>query len=576
MISTNKKTVVRDIPQPFNRQAVRASQIKPAVTQPKTTVFTQSDIRQISPPVFRPQSAPSAVQPKLANGVVRQKTPIAPLVYRPQPVPKVLQKKSGATELPQTVQSPRQPIAPPVYAPVAKKIAQPKLRTAPKAPPVYRPTQGGIAQPKLATARPADKLPKAPSVYQVEPKQLSLQPSQPLQKKSRAVTPQASAPRTARQKKEFSAARALTPLALAAKRQGGRLRLADAKPDAIQRYSVLSRDRIVFEMPTMVNKPEPDLPYAVVAGAEFLAQQSLPGRWGSDKGHDFLTSPGGQDAWVVGRPFGQALRLSDDGNMAIEDTDLSRRQPKEFYATSTIVREANHALKQVGARVSLTQGSHALTIVTAKRQVIALYTVTPVFVKPPPQNCNAMAAEIIGSSSSFTAMKKSAGMNAAKKIAVKTAPLHTRAFHSKEITPQEFEKLEGTLVEEYVHQLPQSQHLLKTEQINQYAQPGIGEAFMIGTLGNPTKQSGGTARVLDFESGEDRTLGWGFHFAGVVAVSGDDRVTLENYARGDDRRDDPDPRWFFQMYGGSGGQTFYDFHKAKGEFSNPVVVSVKK
>ncbi|MFN7999730.1 MAG: hypothetical protein U0X75_01795 [Acidobacteriota bacterium] len=213
MISTNKKTVVADIPQPFNRQGGGRRSLKSSLLSPSQRLryFTQSDIRQISPPVFRPQSAPSAVQPKLANGVVRQKTPIAPLVYRPQPLPKVLQKKSGATELPQTVQSPRQPIAPPVYAPVAKKIAQPKLRTAPKAPPVYRPTQGGIAQPKLATARPADKLPKAPSVYQVEPKQLSLQPSQPLQKKSRAVTPQASAPRTARQKKEFSAARALTP-----------------------------------------------------------------------------------------------------------------------------------------------------------------------------------------------------------------------------------------------------------------------------------------------------------------------------------------------------------------------------
>ncbi|MFN7999729.1 MAG: hypothetical protein U0X75_01790 [Acidobacteriota bacterium] len=84
--------------------------------------------------------------------------------------------------------------------------------------------------------------------------------------------------------------------------------------------------------------------------------------------------------------------------MAIEDTDLSRRQPKEFYATSTIVREANHALKQAGARVSPTQGSHALTIVIAKEASgRAFYTVTPVSLKPPPQIVNAMAAEIIGS-----------------------------------------------------------------------------------------------------------------------------------------------------------------------------------
>jgi hypothetical protein len=556
MNSTNKKSPgVRGVLQPFNRQAGHAPQLKPVVAQ-----------------LRRGASAQSA------------SSPVAPPVYRPQQLPKVLQKKNSLTRSPHAAQAPRSPVAPPVYRPEAKKLIQPKatsqLRKSPTAPPVYRPEQKRVAQPKMAAAAQARLPPKAPPAYHPQPKRVNTPPGVPAQMKANAVVSQANTPKTVRQQKTDSAAGAgtLRPSASALNRHDRRARFANGKPESIQLYSVVPRDRVLFQMPTLIGKREPDYPYAVVAGAEFLAQQSLPGRHGSDKGHDFLTEPsiGCQEAWVVGRPLGQSLRLSDDGNMAVEDSDLSSRQPKEFYATSTIVRESNQALQRVGARISLVQGTHALTIVTANRQVNELYTVTPLFAKAPPQNCNAMAAEIIGSSSGFTAMKKSAGTNAAKKIAADTAHLLAKAFHDKQVTAQEFEKLEGTLVEEYVSKLPQSEHILERERINQYAQPGVGEAYMIGTLGNPTNRNGGTARVLDLESGEERNLGWGFHFAGVVAVSGNDRVTLENYARGDDRRDDADPRWYFQMYGGSAGQTFYDFNKAKGGFSNPIAVAVGK
>jgi hypothetical protein len=567
---------------------VYTPQAKSQIVQQKTASPSQMGTPPATPPVYRPQLTPKVLQTKTAS--VQQShahahhQPVAPPVYRPQQVPKVLQTKSASSPSPHTGQAPRRPVAPPVYRPEAKKIVQPKAisqqRMSPTAPPVYRPEQKRVAQPKMASAAQAHTPPKSPLACHPQPKQVNAPPRIPAQMKSNVVVSQANRPKTVRQQKTDNAAGngTLGPSALALNRHDRRARFANGKPESIQLYSVLPPERVLHEMPTMVGKREPDRPYAVVAGAEFLAQQSLPERYGYDKGHDFLREPsiGCQEAWIVGRLFGQSLRLSDDGNMAIEDTDLSRRQPKEFYATSTIVRESNQALQRVGARVSLIQGAHALTIVTAKGQVIALYTVTPHFAKAPPQNCNAMAAEVIGSSSGFTAMKKAAGMNAAKKIAVDTQRLLARAFHDKQVTAQQFDKLEGTLVEEYVSKLPQSQDILEREQINQYAKPGVGEAFMIGTLGNPTNQNGSVARVLDLESGEERALGWGFHFAGVVAVSGNDRVTLENYARGDDRRDDADPRWFFQMYGGTAGQTFYDFNKAKGGFSNPVAVAVGK
>ena len=71
-------------------------------------------------------------------------------------------------------------------------------------------------------------------------------------------------------------------------------------------------------------------------------------------------------------------------------------------------------------------------------------------------------------------------------------------------------------------------------------------------------------------------LGWPYHFAGVVAVSGTDRITLENYARPDERKEQPDPRWYFQMYGEEKGQSFHEFHEDTKQYANPVTVTVKK
>ncbi len=203
MNSTNKKlSEAVDMSQSANRQAGRVSQIKPVVSKLKTAVPARSVKRLIAPTVHRPQQASEAVQPELANGVVNRKSLVAPPVYRPQPVPKVLQKKSGATELPKTVQPPRQPIAPPIYDPVAKKIVQPQLRTAPKAPSVYRPTQGKIAQPKMASLANVHMPPQAPPVYHPTLRQLNAQSGQPAQMKAKVIAPLANAPRLARRQIE--------------------------------------------------------------------------------------------------------------------------------------------------------------------------------------------------------------------------------------------------------------------------------------------------------------------------------------------------------------------------------------
>ncbi|MFP2934220.1 hypothetical protein ACLESO_55690 [Pyxidicoccus sp. 3LG] len=70
---------------------------------------------------------------------------------------------------------------------------------------------------------------------------------------------------------------------------------------------------------------------------------------------------------------------------------------------------------------------------------------------------------------------------------------------------------------------------------------------------------------------------WNFHWGGVVMVSGDDRVTLENYAVGNANVKNSD--WEFQMYGpaSKAGQTFHEQHQATGQHGDsPTTMRVGK
>ena len=69
--------------------------------------------------------------------------------------------------------------------------------------------------------------------------------------------------------------------------------------------------------------------------------------------------------------------------------------------------------------------------------------------------------------------------------------------------------------------------------LNEYAKVGIGECFGV------TGATKSTAPKMQFP----------YHWAGVVAKSGSDVVTLENYARGEGATVSEDGRWYLQMYG---------------------------
>lgn len=85
--------------------------------------------------------------------------------------------------------------------------------------------------------------------------------------------------------------------------------------------------------------------------------------------------------------------------------------------------------------------------------------------------------------------------------------------------------------------------------INRYAQPGVGEAYVV----NPAP---------------DNRDHWVYHWAAVVLAPGRDRVSLENSAG--EVQEDPNTDWMFQTYGSAAkpGQTFHEEY-AEGGFAGP-------
>lgn len=342
------------------------------------------------------------------------------------------------------------------------------------------------------------------------------------------------------------------------------------KGSAIQPYKILTGTKLLANMPA--SRPWGGYPYAVVTGVQFPAQ--APGVHAAPD--DFLTAQGGGVANIVNHGgVGLSLRVSDDNSMAIEESDLVQRQPKTFYATQEVVASANRELRQVGSRFQLQTGGQSITVLTGWYSSNTLLVVTPLYNNGnpdnAPQNCNVIAARILGVGEETLSYEGSkAGDEAAQRIGGISEQQWLRYFRNSEITQ---EQLETHLARRYINH--GDRNVARTRQANQHARPEVGDSFMIKSVGYGEDLGHGQSRVHDIRSNQDRDLGWLYHFGGVVARSGSDRITLENYARGDDRRGGADPRWYFQMYGEKQGQSFHEFYSARPDYANPVTISYK-
>ncbi|MCX4247709.1 hypothetical protein [Paraliomyxa miuraensis] len=347
-------------------------------------------------------------------------------------------------------------------------------------------------------------------------------------------------------------------------------------PGVVQRYSVEAGAKIYANAPA--KRPWFSYPYAVVSTpADFLAQECLHNVNGI---HEFLTANGSNLANVVGHGNnGLSLRVSADYEMAIEHTNLTARQPKVFYATTAVVNRSNTALGNAHATVTLAIDlNRSISILTGWWGTKTLYRVAPLFNNGNPdllpQNCNCMGAEVIGTN----------GDNASSAVdrvvdghMVALAPTafreYKRAWKDDSIELDDVLDMWNDIAAEYLRRVG---NLQQGRGINRFAAPAVGTAYCIKSLGHGPDQGNGVTRVYDIASGANRDLGWPYHFGGVVAQSGTDRITLENYARGDNRQAGRDPRWYFQMYGTGTGQSFHQFHEAKQQYANPITVVVTR
>ncbi len=349
---------------------------------------------------------------------------------------------------------------------------------------------------------------------------------------------------------------------------------ASSPTPAVQRYAVLGPDKVYGAMPA--KRPWFGYPYAVADGGTLISQTHRVGVTGN---HDFLDADDSNTAWT--RPAGNAfsLRVSNTNEMAVEDSDLTDRQPKVFFATQAVIDASNQALLAAHSNFSLVANATTVTILTGWHDHKTLVQATPRFnggsADLAPQNCNAMAAQVMGWNSGWTDVDgKSAAALAVKRLAPRAAAAYKRAYDDETVRQPELDRLTNEMAREYVgnRNSPEAARL----HANRHAAPSVGQTYMIASMGTGPDVGGGRSRLHDYETNTDRDVGWPYHFGGVVAHSGADRITLENFARGDNRQDARDPRWYFQMYGSFNGQSFHDFHKAKLDYANPITVELAK
>ncbi|MBP2316016.1 hypothetical protein [Azospirillum soli] len=314
-----------------------------------------------------------------------------------------------------------------------------------------------------------------------------------------------------------------------------------------------------------------------------------------------------------------ALRVSDDGQIAIEDSTLVKLQPKTFFATDAVLAASQQGMTNSAYR--LVKNGRTLKVVTQQGVEKTLKGVYPqpkggktpkAYRARMPQNCNNISGMVTSGNNGATTGRMVP--NGADELASFAAYAENRREH---VSPTQASDVQFQIAElvatlmggqasnvvgladielgedmhrrrraiidrvavEYANALRGggqglNAHLRRLR-LNQHAAPDVGEAFVTLSIA----AEGANGKVQDLASGRSFTPRWSYHFGGVVAKSGNDVVTLENYARGADG--DPvgnassDPRWYFQMYGLKRGQSFHEAQVASGGFANPITMTLR-
>ena len=294
------------------------------------------------------------------------------------------------------------------------------------------------------------------------------------------------------------------------------------------------------------------------------------------------------------------LRLAANLDLAVEDAQ-GPRQAKTFFATEQRINQANERLRGVvgldraEGYMTLRKSTKILKIATREKQ-LTLWQVVPVVNRPAtfqrpaaqqrgldarlPQRCNEIATSVTGQQSPeiggeqryFHALADvlghlAPGTPAARhKDDLRQAWARCTSDRSPEATKQLSDVLSGLIqsvmaVRDDPAQADRLRAAYAKFRLNRFTPPaGIGDLFMIKAL-----------------RGDATSGGLDFHFAGVVAKSGGDHITMENYARHEETKtlSGGDPQWFFQMYGPHQNmQSFHEEWDWESRFTDRLVLTI--
>ncbi|MGH2642744.1 MAG: hypothetical protein ACRDE2_02255, partial [Chitinophagaceae bacterium] len=291
------------------------------------------------------------------------------------------------------------------------------------------------------------------------------------------------------------------------------------------------------------------------------------------------------------------LKISEDGRLAIENAS-NNRQSKIFFAEAGIIINSNKILLKKGSKYILQVATAgAITVTDIKGLVHTLDSIEPVLnphatQKSAPkkvaaalggqQHGNAVEVEATCIAVAEAIMNKKYGLGGTpaelnvnlKKLGVlTTVEADQWSAVVADAMTKNGKRKNGTIDQNaiaqaygiFINQNPgAARKMAKKFGVNEFASPKVGESYISESIGMPgasgitnwlVDDTGATdtdllANDVNVRGGKRRT-GWGNHAGAVVATSGGNNITMENYARsGEDAALKGDDKiFYFAMYG---------------------------
>ncbi len=332
----------------------------------------------------------------------------------------------------------------------------------------------------------------------------------------------------------------------------------------------------------------------------FSGLQASPAA-GTGAGYTFLNPAGQPNTALLPHP---QLRVSDNGNLAVEAADLTQRQPRYFFANPASIAEWNKALTRLGsffqlipepaATVTFSLGGAPRTLVRIQVANLEIggsgdqLTVT--------ENCDATIQDVTAPAGLLLPVLGQQiflGTNITQQstffeyfIAISLTGGYAANTDLPAAGGPGLDAIRNAIGNQYgsaIRQLangnpvvanPNLANDLQALGVNQYARPvRLGQGLRTASLGARYNPPGGGQSLDDqannrvlHHAADINQVAWGYHWGGVIAIDGTDYLTLENYARAAETpaavaaaaAPNQVKLFFFQMYGAGPGQSWHE------------------